>query len=112
MITPFGASGNRRIDISYFIPEDFHLEEDEAIYFEDASGTAGIVGYSTQKSISELQDNVSSAFAKLGGYVHRFIRGKSGDRYGFRILSTFRGVAGQLDVIALPLRRETPARKQ
>lgn len=99
-----------------FIPDD--PGEDRIIpYFEDASGEIGVVGHSTTKDVHELEGEIRKAMALLGGTVTGIQSGHfpwpKADRkrrYAFRVYFNYQGVAGRMDVAALPIRKETEAR--
>jgi hypothetical protein len=97
-----------------FIPDSPKVQEPPVPYFEDSS-KYGIAGHSTSKSIERLQDEIKQSLVQLdAGYV-RFVSGLYGDkpkRYGFQVHFNLAGVPGRIDCAALPIRQETPAKKQ
>lgn len=94
-----------------FIP-DLGATERKLPYFEDAtmSGAAG----NLTKDLAYYCSQVSQAIARLDGMVIGFTPIKSDGkplRYGFRIAFILQGVAGRIDCAALPMRSETPGKK-
>lgn len=102
-----------------FIADDDQWEV-EIPYFEDASGADGVVGYSTTQDEAELKEKIRTEVARVGSRVESFVKGHyedesaSGtpDRYGYMIQFTYHGVEGRINVAALPIRKETAARKR
>jgi len=94
----------------HFIPDRIQPTEAQLPYFEDSSREKGIAGQGTDKSLQELQAEIRTAVARLGGGVTRFIPGTypgSPRRYGYRIEFLVGNVRGRIDVAALPIRKET-----
>lgn len=91
-----------------FIPDDH--DELTIPYFEDASSSLGVVGHSTNRSERELKVEIERAMGYLGASVSLFQAGKFDNRYGYRIEFVWGGAKGRIDVAALPIRKETPAR--
>lgn len=98
-----------------FIPDAVHQPILDVPFFEDSSQKAGIAGHGTRKSIEQLKSEVRDAFARLGAGVIAFRQGTfyaEHDRYGYRILFVLGSARGRVDVLALPIRNETPRRKE
>lgn len=97
-----------------FIPETPRHAVDVP-FFENASGANGWQGQTSRKSIDALKGEVSEALARLGGIVVSVMPGKfqtaGRGRYGFRITYLANEMRGQIDLAALPMKSETPAKK-
>lgn len=99
-----------------FIPDD--PGEDRIIpFFEEASKSRGVIGYSTGKDLQELEGEIRDAMAKLGATVTGiqsgqipYARAHKNRRFAFRIFFNHRGATGRMDVAALPIKKETDAR--
>jgi len=97
-----------------FVPD----ERDEGLtvpYFEEASNSLGVVGYSTNRSEKELRVEIERSMAHLGSAIKSFQSGRFGPeggpyRYGYVIAFTWQGMEGRISVAGLPIRNETPAR--
>lgn len=72
-------------------------------------------GYSTGKSVETLQDEIRAEVGKLGGGGTTFREGFFGDkprRYGFIVQFNINGHPAQMVVAGLPMRSETPAKRE
>jgi hypothetical protein len=103
-----------------FIPEQ-PSERQEVPYFEDATSESGWRGQSTTKAIKTLQSEIIEAVSRLGGLVINFQRGsftgEAFDREGFRVhyvvqAADGRQVPGRIDIAALPVRSDTPKKRE
>lgn len=96
-----------------FIPEAPQATVLKLPYFED-SREAGIEGRGTEKSLTALQNEIGGFIAQLGGSLVTWVPGKldtQPKRYGYRINFNLGGISGRIDVAALPIRSETPNKK-
>ncbi|MBK8035320.1 MAG: hypothetical protein IPK17_38610 [Chloroflexi bacterium] len=95
------------------------MNADEVPYIEDVR-TDKASGYRTDKSPEQLQREVTALIAQLGGAAVRFVPGAFGikpKRYGyiveFVIINANRSaIPCRIPIAGLPMRAETPARKQ
>jgi hypothetical protein len=92
-----------------FIPDD-QQGDLHVPFYEDASSSLGIVGHATGRSERELKVEIERAMGHLGASVALFQAGKFGDRYGYRVEFSWGGQKGRIDVVALPIRKETASR--
>lgn len=99
-----------------FVPDD-HDDSVTIPFWEDASNTIGVKGYSSTKTIKALESEIRKAMGFLGGTINGIQSGtipwKGADgniRYAFRIFFTYMGAEGRIDIAALPIQKETPAR--
>ena len=100
--------------MSNFIP-DFGLNTASAPipFFED-SQKHGVPGRGTTKTINTLQDEIASLLLRLDAFSIYFVPGiypGQTKRYGFQIFFQFATAKGRLDCAALPIRKETPTKK-
>lgn len=77
-------------------------------FFDDVTAEDGWEGHRTGKSLETLEGEIASNFTLLGCYMHRIVKGRFGNRYGFQIHFTSRGkkgerIAHRLDIACLPL---------
>lgn len=82
-------------------------------YFED-SQEEKIPGRGTEKSEERLQAEVVDLMLRLGGGAVQFTPGSfpgTPKRYGYQVTFSMNGVRGRMELAALPLRAETPAKK-
>lgn len=97
-----------------FIPDEVS-QELKVPWFEDATTAAhGVRGHNTSKSLETLQAELRAEIGRLGGTVQHLVAGAfegRPKRYGYLIHFTFQAHEGQLAVAALPLKKETPAKK-
>lgn len=97
-----------------FIPETPTDNIGKVPFFED-SAAAGVAGRRTNKPIRGLQGEVIDALAKLGAGAVQFTPGAFTEggltRYGFRITFYLGAIPGRMEIAALPLRSETPSKK-
>lgn len=107
-----------------FTPEN-HQQEIAVPYFEDA--TAAFAPYysanqrarsrgTDQGKVERLQSEIAVEMSKLGGLVIGIIPGMYGSgkarRHGYEIRFIYGGAQGIMRVAGLPIRSETPVRKQ
>ena len=98
-----------------FIPDDIDVKAPEIPWFEDASSELGVKGHGTRKSIDELKTEIKSAMSKLGGGVTSFISGTYPTvpvRLGFLIEFKYGTREGKIEVAALPMKKDTPAKRR
>lgn len=104
---------------SFEIDNDALKHEIEVPFFEDATGETA-PNYSTKRSVAEAQSELSRWVAQHGGIVvgltpvkfNATIKNKNVIRYGYIVDFIFGGGArGRMHVAALPMRTETPDKK-
>lgn len=98
-----------------FVPDKNDAGTSIHIPFYEDQADAKIPGRGTDKTPEQLQSEILDLMTKLGAYNVLFVSGKSDEkpvRYGYRITFMASGHPGRIDVAALPMRAETPARKQ
>jgi len=101
--------------VSNFIPDPIAITEQSVPYFED-SRDREIPGRGTEKSHARLQGEIIDFLARLGASSIYFVPGiypgaDRARRYGFQIFFMFSGRQGRIDCAALPIRSETPTKK-
>lgn len=97
-----------------FIPDNTPETEVVVPWFED-SQKEGIEGYATTKTPEALQSEIRGLMVRLNAYNVRFTSGvldAKPKRYGYQIHFQLNGMPGRIDCAALPIKSETPARKQ
>lgn len=97
-----------------FTPETIATPDIKPPFIEDARADFAPF-YSTKKSVADVQGEISAELGKLGGLVNQFRSGWFGEkprRYGYEILFTFKGSPGLIRVARLPMRTETPTKKE
>lgn len=98
-----------------FIPEDFDIKQSEVPWFENASSELGIKGHGTKKSVDTLKTEIKAAMSSLGGGVTAFLHGHWNgppQRYGFEIRFNYGSHEGRMQIACLPMKHETPSRKE
>ncbi len=96
-----------------FIPEQTPAAKLVVPFIEDAR-TDYAPYYSSKKTIAEVQGEIAAELGKLGGFVNMYLPGYFGDkpkRYGYEIRFSFKGAPGLIRVAGLPMRSETPTKK-
>jgi hypothetical protein len=96
-----------------FIPELKGHATNAVPFFEDGS-LANIPGRGTEKSIDRLQKEILELMTKLGAFAAYFVPGQypgKPTRYGFQIHFQYANARGRIDCAALPIRKETPHKK-
>lgn len=99
-----------------FIPDRIELAPQDVPYFEDIRAS-DVAGRHTGKGIARLQGEIIDLLTRLGADSIYFLAGQypagrgGRVRYGFQAHFRFQGVPGRLDCAALPLRKETPQKK-
>lgn len=97
-----------------FIPESVS-QELEVPWFEEATTAQhGVRGHNTGKGIDELQGEIRAVIGRLGGSVRLFVAGTfpgQRKRYGYEVRFEIAGHEGRILIAALPLKKETPAKK-
>jgi hypothetical protein len=96
-----------------FTPEQTSSAQIYVPFIEDARADFAPY-YTTKKTVIEVQGEIAAELGKLGGFVNAFMPGWFGDkpkRYGFEIRFTFKGAHGLIRVAGLPMRSETPTKK-
>jgi hypothetical protein len=91
-----------------------HNEAHSLIYFEDA-GAENSQYHKSRRDIESAQQEVQTAINRLNGAVTQFIPVifENPERVGYIVEYVFRGGAfGQLPIAALPIRQETPRRRE
>lgn len=96
-----------------FIPDMPKAQELRVPFFEDITAQ-DIPGCKTGKPVAKLQDEIIHLLARMGGGMVTFISGKVEGkpvRYGYQIHFYYGAAKGRIDCVALPLRSETPNKK-
>ena len=99
-----------------FIPEPVKTAAPKVPFFEDSS-TLQIPGRGTKKSEKQLQVEINNLMMKLDAGNVLFSPGKfevapnSPQRYGYLMTFSLNGTPGRMEIAALPIRKETPAKK-
>lgn len=96
-----------------FVPDKNALGKMAVPFFEDQS-EARIPGRGTEKTLSQLQGEIIELMARLGAGGVFFVPGTHPGvpkRYGFQVHFNINGIAGRIDVAALPIKTETPTKK-
>jgi hypothetical protein len=97
-----------------FIPDSLTSQPMVIPYFEDQVGK-DIPGRGTEKPVAKLQQEVGDLLSRLGAFNVLFVSGKFPDgkrmRYGFQITFVYGPNQGRIDCAALPIRAETPRKK-
>jgi len=100
-----------------FIPDQMSVQTPQVPYFED-SKLHEVPGRGTEKSELQLQNEIRNLMVRLQAANVYFTVGKyySGngipDRHGYLMTFTLNGIPGRMEIAALPLRKETDARKR
>jgi hypothetical protein len=97
-----------------FIPEQPKAAKQEVKYFEDVNAKDA-PGYSTGKKPDVLQREITELIYRLNGQGVLFTPGEfpgKPKRYGYQITFMVGNIKGRIDCAALPMRTETPAKKQ
>ncbi len=99
-----------------FIPDAIEVQNVTAPYFDDQRENENIriPGYSVVKSHKYYKNEIITLLGKLGAGGVEFTLGTFPTippRYGFLITFNLNGVKGKIEAIALPIRKETRARK-
>lgn len=98
-----------------FIPDETIKTEFEFVvpYLEEATAQNSR-GHATKKTQDELKREIVDLLNELGARKVTFMQGAfptSPKRYGYRITFRLSGIPGRMDVAGLPIRNETPTRK-
>lgn len=96
-----------------FIVAEPEISPANVPFFED-SQQLDIPGRGLEKSLPYYQANVVEMLARLHGAGVRFTEGHfpgASRRYGYRITFSAYGNTARIDCAALPLRKETPKKK-
>lgn len=100
-----------------FIPEQ-PTEIQKVPYFEEARKEDGWEGQATEKSVRALQGEIREALSLLGGTITSFQAGHFDEieRSGYRIeyiveAASGREMPGRIDIAALPVRSDTPRKR-
>lgn len=103
-----------------FTPENTpQLQVEDVPFFEDAKADKAS-GYTTSKTPEALQMEVTGLIGQLGGAAVRFAAGSFGvkpKRYGYVVQFVLinaedKAIPCRIPIAGLPMRSETPARKQ
>lgn len=82
-------------------------------FFEDAQSVQA-AGYDLRNEIEYYQTKLETALRRMEATQIIFINAKDDAkplRYGYRITFRLNGIPGRIDILAMPLKKETPARK-
>lgn len=96
-----------------FIP-DFKAPQTATPWFEDSSKLE-IPGRGTQKSTEKLQQEIAAILGKMGAFAIYYTSGQfpgKPTRFGYRVHFQWANAAGRIDIAALPMKHETPDKKQ
>lgn len=96
-----------------FIPDKVALQAQAVPWFEDQSEKK-IPGRGTEKTLAQLQAEIMELMARLGAGGVVFMPGThpgTPKRYGFQLHFNINGTGGRIDIAALPIKNETPAKK-
>ncbi len=96
-----------------FIPDQSKAIEKKVPFYEDITAK-DVPGAAVGKPVGAYQQRVAELLGRLDAGTIRFIPGKyptTPPRYGYQITFMLGGTPGRFDVAALPLRSETPAKK-
>lgn len=99
--------------MSTFIPKQQQFKA-KVVYFED-SAAEHIPGYSTSKKIDSLKSEIGTLLARMGAQMVVITEGTfdgSPNRDGYEITFMLGKTQARLHCAALPVRKETTARKQ
>lgn len=82
-------------------------------FWEDE--TAEVPGRHLSKPLQFYQNDVAAQLGRFGAIVTSFVPGEyvggPHKRYGFRIMFAVDAMSHRIDCVAVPMRRETPAKK-
>lgn len=96
-----------------FIPDKLEQPAPNIPYFEEQQGEK-IPGRATEKSVTKLQEEIKELLLKLGAFQVLFTPGKfdgKPPRYGYEMTFKLEGHPGRMKIAALPIKSETPQRK-
>jgi hypothetical protein len=96
-----------------FIPDEEKAAGPHIPFFEDITAKQ-IPGCHVEKSIETLQSEIRAVLKRLDCGEVSFQSGKTNDpplRYGYQIHFLYMKHPGRVDCVALPIRDETPKRK-
>jgi hypothetical protein len=96
-----------------FIPDTPTMPESKVPFFEDITAR-DVPGRGVEKPIEFYQKRIEQLLLKLGGGFVAFIPGRypgKPTRYGYQITFSLNGIPGRFDAAALPMRSETPKKK-
>lgn len=96
-----------------FVPDKTELEKQVIPWFDDQTDSK-IPGRGTRKDVTDLQGEIIELMGHLHAGGVSFIQGThpgKPTRYGFQIRFNINGVQGRIDVAALPIKSETPTKK-
>jgi len=97
-----------------FIPDERQPQHLETPFYDDITAK-DIPGCATEKSIDQIQTEIKAVLKRLDCANVLFMTGKTSDkpvRYGYQIHFTHFGQKGRIDCVALPIRNETPRKKE
>lgn len=96
-----------------FIPDKTEIGKKSVPWFDDQSDSK-IPGRGTRKDVTDLQGEIIELMGHLGAGGVAFMPGThpgTPKRYGFQLHFNINGVPGRIDVAALPIKNETPNKK-
>ncbi len=104
-----------------FTPDKSESESIPVPYLEETNASLSPF-YTSKKTVVEVQGEIAAELGKLGGWVNAYNFGiygvspeekaqKKPKRYGYEIRFTYKGAPGLIRVAGLPIRNETPAKK-
>lgn len=98
-----------------FTPIQEHNQIAGAPYFEDARADFAPF-YATDKAPEAVQKEIIKELAKLDGYGVQFVYGAYSEgktkRHGYEVRFNFSGAPGKFRVAGLPMRSETPKKRE
>jgi hypothetical protein len=97
-----------------FIPDIQAQAQLNVPYIEDVKASEA-PGYATRSTPEALQKQIVELLGQMEAIRVQFIPGTldgKPKRYGYQLHFNLNGVAGRIDIFALPMRKETPAKKR
>lgn len=99
--------------VANFVPDQLHAQKLVIPFFDEQPGK-DIPGRGTEKSCDKLQQEIRELLYKLGAFDTVFTPGifdEKPKRYGYRMTFRLAGASGRIEIAALPIRTETPNKK-
>lgn len=99
--------------VANFVPDQLHAQKMVIPFFDDQSDEK-IPGRGTKKTCEQLQQEIRELMLKLEAFSVMFTPGTFDDkpkRYGYRMTFKLAGASGRIEIAALPIRTETPNKK-
>ena len=99
--------------VANFVPDPLHAQKLDIPFFEEQTGK-DIPGRGTTKTCEKLQQEIRELMLKMEAFGVVFMPGTFNEkpkRYGYRLTFRLAGMAGRMEIAALPIRNETPNKK-